>query len=182
MTNKARNVQGDRKQRFKFTFNDFFHLDSIHSEHDGFNMITMEEFLNREAMTGKMVNITTGQISFPPDNRTNWDGEDLKPLWEYLRETTDVRNWKPDRCLAVFPSQPGADDISRFSSKFKQALDDHTPHHSPVPTDGDLVSRLKESVNRRNELCLYDEKMQTSRVVHFMCKFIFFINSYNCKE
>jgi len=25
--------KGDNRQKFKFTFNDFFHLDSIHAEH-----------------------------------------------------------------------------------------------------------------------------------------------------
>ena len=32
----------------QFTFNDFFHLDSIAVEHEGFNVITTEEFLRRE--------------------------------------------------------------------------------------------------------------------------------------
>merc|ERR1719223_596580 len=108
--------RGDNKQKFKFTFNDFFHLDSIHTEHEGFNMITMEEFLEREAMNGKLINQNTGNISFPPGNRTNWNGEDLKPLWEYLRNTTHVKNWKPDQCVATFPSKPGPGDIDKTTA------------------------------------------------------------------
>ena len=37
-------------------------------------------------MTGNMRNKTSGEISFPPMNKTNWDGEDIKPLKEWLRE------------------------------------------------------------------------------------------------
>lgn len=142
-------------------------------------MITMEVFLSREAMTGRMVNVTSGEVAFPPGNRTNWDGEDLKPLWEYLRETTDVRNWQPDHCLAAFPSQPGAEDTSRLKEVFETVKRDSSSLSFPVPVDGKLSDRLKESKTRRAQLCLYDEKMQESSVVHFMCESISLFFSEN---
>ena len=37
-------------------------------------------------MTGNMKNKTSGEISFPPMNRTNWDGQHVKPLKEWLRD------------------------------------------------------------------------------------------------
>ena len=43
-------------------------------------------------MTGNMKNKTSGEISFPPMNRTNWDGQDIKPLKEWLREGENRRN------------------------------------------------------------------------------------------
>jgi len=33
----------------------------------------MQEFLETE--WGKMVNKVTGEVEYPPGNRTNWDGE-----------------------------------------------------------------------------------------------------------
>uniref|UniRef100_A0A7S2L6Y3 O-fucosyltransferase family protein n=1 Tax=Leptocylindrus danicus TaxID=163516 RepID=A0A7S2L6Y3_9STRA len=165
--------KGDNKQKFKFTFNDFFHLDTIHLEHDGFNMITMEEYLVREAMTGKLVNTTSGLVAYPPNNRTKWDGEDLKPLWEYLRETTDVRNWKPGNCIAAFPASRDPEDTQRLRDAFQTAMDDDKRKKSlrvPVPVDASVSDRIRELRGwHRSQLCLYDEKMQASHTVHFMC-------------
>jgi hypothetical protein len=62
----------------------------LHNEHPGLDIISTEEFLKREAMTGHMKNATSGEVSFPPFNQTNWNGEDVKPLKEWLREGT----WK----------------------------------------------------------------------------------------
>uniref|UniRef100_A0A7S4W364 O-fucosyltransferase family protein n=1 Tax=Ditylum brightwellii TaxID=49249 RepID=A0A7S4W364_9STRA len=45
----------DKDQKSQFSFKDFFHLDMIHSEHKGFHVITMDEFLLRQAMTGECV-------------------------------------------------------------------------------------------------------------------------------
>mmetsp|Transcript_35737 Transcript_35737/g.54166 ORF Transcript_35737/g.54166 Transcript_35737/m.54166 type:complete len:83 (+) Transcript_35737:387-635(+) len=47
--------QKDKDQKSQFSFKDFFHLDMIHSEHKGFHVITMDEFLLRQAMTGECV-------------------------------------------------------------------------------------------------------------------------------
>ena len=38
-----------------FDFDDFFHFNSIAREHPGINIISFEEFLNREAMTGMAI-------------------------------------------------------------------------------------------------------------------------------
>ena len=56
-------------------------------EHSGIDIITMEEYLNREAMTGKLRHKKTGKVMFPPNNRTDWNGENHFPqeLKDYLR-------------------------------------------------------------------------------------------------
>lgn len=79
-----------RKQNTDFSFADFFHLESLANEHSGLDIISTEEFLKREAMTGHMKNMTTGEVSFPPNNRTNWDGQDVKPLKEWLRQGEEL--------------------------------------------------------------------------------------------
>ena len=56
-------------------------------EHSGIDIITMEEYLNREAMTGKLKDKNTGEVIFPPNNRTDWNKENNFPqeLKNYLR-------------------------------------------------------------------------------------------------
>lgn len=132
----------------------------------------MEEYLSREAMTGNLVNRTSGSVLYPPNNRTKWDGEDLKPLWEYLRETTDVRNWKPGQCIAAFPASPDPKDAQRLREAFQTAVEldkNKKPLSIPVPVDASVADRIRELRGRRSELCLYDEEMQASHTVHFMC-------------
>lgn len=83
------------KQQTDFSFADFFHLETLNNEHSGLDIISTEEFLLREAMTGNIRNKTSGEISFPPNNRTNWDGQDLKPLKEWLREGEKKKKKQP---------------------------------------------------------------------------------------
>jgi hypothetical protein len=60
-------------QTSAFFFQDFFHLDSISNEYPCFNVITMEEFLTKEALTGNLKN-EQGRVVLPPHGRTKWDG------------------------------------------------------------------------------------------------------------
>lgn len=55
-------------------------MEQIGYEHEGLDIISMEDFLKAEALTGNLKNKTSGVKQFPPDNRTNWDGMDPKPL------------------------------------------------------------------------------------------------------
>jgi hypothetical protein len=65
-------LRNDRRKtkKNKFTFKDFFHFDSIASEHAAVKVIHMEEFLKKEAMTGHLRDKNTGQVTFPPNNKT----------------------------------------------------------------------------------------------------------------
>jgi hypothetical protein len=49
-----------------YSYTDFFDLSNI-------PMISMEEYLKRVALSGKLQDMN-GAVSFPPGNRTNWDG------------------------------------------------------------------------------------------------------------
>ena len=50
----------------------------------GINIITMDEFLQREALTGKLYDSKNESIQYPPRNETDWNGKPLKELWEYV--------------------------------------------------------------------------------------------------
>jgi len=150
-----------------FSFADFFPLEEIESEHKSIKMISMEEFLNRMAMTGRLVNTTTGKAAFPPDNRTNWNGRKLheKQLWEYLRDVTDVRNWKPGNCILAFPSS-----TSNLNEEFKSLINAlRFKSNAVASVKAPAEERIKDMSMGRRALCMYDKKMQESTVVHFMC-------------
>jgi len=162
------------KQKVHFSFADFFHLDSIHLEHAGINIITTEEFLLREAMTGNLKNKTSGQVSFPPNNRTNWDGQqDIKVLKEWLREVTHTPLWKPSKCMATFPATTGPgdiDDLNNMLMKIKEEKKEVPMYlEKPTPVDAEPIDRMKEMRAKRDELCIYEEEMQNAPVLHFMC-------------
>ena len=48
--------KGDNKQRKHFSFVDFFPIEEMASEHVGLDVISMKEYLEKEAMTGKLRN------------------------------------------------------------------------------------------------------------------------------
>ena len=152
-----------------FTFNDFFHLDSIDAEHEGLNIITMEEFLKREG--GKLPNLSTKKLEKVPDDRMNWDGEDLIPLWKYLRKVGLDRKWKPTDCLAAFPSSDSQEDIDRLNDMMEEVLKTKpTPANfkdKPFPVDAPAIDRLRENLADREQLCIYDKEMQDAKLVHF---------------
>ena len=163
------------KQRVHFSFDDFYHLEQVGYEHVGLNVISMEEFLQTEAMVGNLVNKTTGAVAFPPNNRTNWDGIDPKPLKEYLRDVTVTPlDWAPGSCLVAFPSDDGKEHYDELNEMMKE-LKTNFPKvqefiDEPVPVDAPAPERLRETVaGQVKKLCVYDEKMQEAPVVHFMC-------------
>lgn len=143
------------------------------TENDGLEIITMKEFLEAEAMKGKMRNKETGQVEFPPGNRTSWDGHDVKPLKEWLRTVTHTPLWKPDKCLATFPASNNHKDVETLKAIQKQIHDEklHAPQYvdNPIPVDATPKERLRDNLSKRDELCVYDEEMQKEPVVHFMC-------------
>eukprot|EP00986_Skeletonema_menzelii_P005115 scaffold1811_cov145-Skeletonema_menzelii.AAC.6 len=163
------------KQRVHFSFDDFYHLEQVGYEHAGLHVISMEEFLLTEAMTGNLFNTTTGDVAFPPNNQTNWDGIDPKPLKEYLRDVTlTPLNWNPGSCLVAFPSDDGQEHFAELDEMMKE-VNANFPKvqefiDKPVPVNAPAIERLREAVaGRIKNLCVYDEKMQDASVIHFMC-------------
>lgn len=164
------------KQRTHFSFNDFYHFEQIGFEHAGLEIITMQEFLEAEAMTGKFVHKETGQVIFPPYNRTDWNGEDPKELKEYLRNVTlTPLDWSPGSCLAAFPSDDGPEHFDELNDMMNELKNGKFPspndfNNKPVAVDAPPLERLKESVaGQVRRLCIYNKEMQDAPVVHFMC-------------
>jgi len=169
--------KGEGNQRKHFSFAHFFHMESISEEHLGVEVITMKEFLQREAMTGRMVNTETGQVTFPPGNRTDWDGDSTgavkSKLNKWLRQSTHMTIWNPEECLAAFPANTGPEDIEKLKNIKKEVETKDGGFKSyeayvgkPFAVDASPKDRMQEMWAGRSELCIYDEVMQNAPVIH----------------
>lgn len=122
----------EKEHKTTFGFDDFYHFDSVLAEHPGLSILTFEEFLKREAMTGHLIDPQTKLPSFPPENRTNWNnlprnwestkGGHGKALWGWLRSVTTNLDWDYGRCLAAFPARRGPEGIAQLKEAHAQWL------------------------------------------------------------
>jgi len=170
----------ENNQKNSFSFEEFFHFESIVIEHPGLEIISMEEFLRDVAIKGEKFKATdpeTGKINvlFPPNNKTNWDGEDLTPLWDYLRSIGLVRKCEPDENVALFPSSRDDEDLRKMEEMWQKIIGEADgramPQVSdyegkPVPVDSPAEERLREMLGGRVNACFYDREMQDADLVH----------------
>jgi hypothetical protein len=85
------------------SFGDFYDVEAIGAGQRGLNIITMEQFLEREAVTGQLQSRAGGDaILYPPDNRVQWDNQRLDPLWRYIRNVTTTFQWNPKDCVSAW--------------------------------------------------------------------------------
>jgi len=77
------------------SFSDFFDIEAIGAKQKGLQIITMEQFLEREAVNGHLKSNTNGDILYPPNNQVKWDNQRLQPLWTYIRNVTKIFQWNP---------------------------------------------------------------------------------------
>lgn len=164
---KSQGKQG-AKQRDSFSFSHFFHMEAIHNEHVGIEIITMEEFLTREALTGKFRD-KDGKVSYPPNKRTNWDGE-AAAIFQWLRSVSRVTVWDPEDCLAAFPASSSRHDAESIKN-MEQSITQQPPKFEdfvgkPVPIDAPPLERMREMWAARKGLCLYDEELQAAPFIH----------------
>ncbi|KAL7564097.1 hypothetical protein ACA910_012375 [Epithemia clementina (nom. ined.)] len=161
-----------------FGFNDFFDLHAIAKEHAqqalakhanaatstndnstistkapaALQIMTFQEFLEAEAMTGNLRNPQTGRPTFPPGNRTNWNGK-IPPnfmyfrspehkggksnsdnttsdnkynnlsLWNWMRHSVSYSpHWSPGDCVAAIPRLPGPATVRELQQQIWRPL------------------------------------------------------------
>mmetsp|Transcript_9257 Transcript_9257/g.20452 ORF Transcript_9257/g.20452 Transcript_9257/m.20452 type:complete len:370 (-) Transcript_9257:670-1779(-) len=133
----------------------------------------MEEFLSREAITGKLESIETGEPKYPPGNIVKWDGRgDMDSLNGYLREVGTRAVWNQD-CVVAIPASKDQGDIELLKTTFDDILRDHPKEDAmdfngkPTPVDASVEDRLREMRASRKNICIYDAEMQNHRLVHF---------------
>ena len=166
---------GHGKQKTTFSFNDFFHLDAIALEHRGFKVITTEEFLKHEALTGGLRDYNEKYVKFPPENRTDWNGQNREPLFNYLRSIANTPSWDPWECALAIPSSKNQSSIDELNTtlkiimngtygKPKPTLEEF--NSNPTPVDASLAERMREMLADRDNLCIYDMDLQKEKVIH----------------
>eukprot|EP00980_Cylindrotheca_fusiformis_P026620 scaffold16644_cov124-Cylindrotheca_fusiformis.AAC.1 len=111
------------QEKNRFTFKDFFHFESIEEEHQGIEVISMEEFLEQEVMTGQFQD-SSGMPYFPPMNRTHWDGHVRKSklFYDWLRKASGAPKWDFDSCVVGIASKPGPDSGPTVQSYLEPAV------------------------------------------------------------
>jgi hypothetical protein len=169
--------KGPKEHKKEFGFNDFFHLDAISMEHEGMNIITMEEFLKRKGLTGQLKNLATGEVLKPPKNQVEWNGKSLGVLWEYLRKVGKYPDdWSPSSCVAAIPASPDPKHIEELRQMHQEILAGQhggipNPEKdfidAPVEVDAPTVERLREIMASRKNLCIYDSALQNEPLLHF---------------
>jgi phage pi2 protein 07 len=139
------------KQTTDFSFAHFFPMMAMAEENAGLDVITMEEFLELEAMAGNLIDKNTGLVSFPPDNRTNWDGQDVKILKEWMRNVTYIEHyWKPGSCLAAFPASGNPKDVALLRDLQQQVATQSSEQYRGHPVNVDAPPKDRLHVSTTN--------------------------------
>ena len=166
--------KGDNNQRKHFSFEHFFHTERISEEHVGFNIISMQEFLQL-FMDGRFKDSKTGQPIFPPNNRTDWNGAnsgEQMVLKNWLRKSAHtLEDWNPENCIAAFPRSSDDKDMEELATIYESIKGEGFPKYEefvgkPNDVTADAKSRLRENWAEREKLCMYDKSLQSSPWVH----------------
>lgn len=140
------NKGNEGKHKAKFSMLDFFHFHSIETEFTNFRAISLKEFLEKQALTGKLLSVRDEKTPvFPPGNRTDWTNlgknwestkrGDGKILWRWMREEAahDLA-WDNSRCLAAFPAKRlDGLSIQQLQSTLYEILHDDEIRYPAVP-------------------------------------------------
>ena len=170
----------DKQSKNTFSFSDFFHFESVAVEHPGVEVISTQEFLEREVLTGNIRHPETGEVLVPPNNKTDWHGigtyhsKEFKELANFLQTVGISSTWAYDKCVAVFPSQTGPGTSEHLETILREILaegDSRTREisfdNNPTPVDAPAKERMKEILAHRQRLCVYNDTLQTAPIMHF---------------
>lgn len=75
--------------------------------------------------------------------------------------------WEPVNCLAAFPASSDKKDIDQLTAAFDEAQRRGKMTDVPVNVDAPIADRLQENLAQRSKLCIYDEELQSKRLIFF---------------
>jgi hypothetical protein len=151
---------------------DFFDISNI-------PLITMEDYLNRVAMKGQLHN-ATGEVSFPPYNRTDWDNHlsdqaESQLFFNWLSESTFAIDWLRDQCIIPFPVDNDPKRIDAMNSAMQGILkadNNNGPSErvssyngNPIPVNSSMYDRLREMLASRTRFCEYNSNYQEAHSI-----------------
>jgi GDP-fucose protein O-fucosyltransferase len=158
-----------------YPYTDFFDI-------SGLPVITMEEYLKNVALKGELRN-KDGQTTFPPYNRTNWDGRlgncgnpgagEADLFFSWLSASSLPITWLRDQCIIPFPSK-AENRISSMHKALRAILKEdikvHERIHSykgyPIQVNSSVYERLREMIADRKQFCEYDQEMQDAKSIY----------------
>jgi len=164
-------------QKNKFSFDHFFHMESISTEHVGLDIITTTQFLEKCAR-GEIVDANNKPLT-PPGGKTDWDGmpySEQKELRAWLRTASgqNLLHFDPEKCIVAFPassSQEDADELELLPDKIADSEGGFPSYEryigKPNAIDAPAIERLKEMSADRKALCLYTPELQQTQWIHF---------------
>lgn len=160
-----------KKQKNSFSYKNFFHMESIANEHVGLEVISMDEFLTREGITGNLRD-KDGNVVFPPENKTDWNNQHgtAATLEGYLRTVGMLPpGWEPNKCIVAFPwAAENFDEIEKILKGIKEhppSWESYIGH--PTPVDAAPDERLRENWAWRDNICMYSKELQNAPLIHF---------------
>jgi hypothetical protein len=165
----------EKGQRSHFSFDHFFHMESISQEHAGLDIISMTEFLEL-CVKGLVTDGKNQTPLYPPENRTNWDGAsqmEQRKLKNWMRSQSHMLSWDCEKCVAAFPATTTDQDQQALQALPEQILASggfpawEQYIGKPNPVDAPPIERLKEMHADRHELCIYTPELQQASWVHF---------------
>ena len=141
-------------------------------------MIEMNEFLEREAITGQLtINGSSNHVLYPPKNKTEFSGIDRKEknqMWDYLRQVAACPRWEPFHDYVVIPRSPnskGNTSSAKILSdkKLWSPLATALPEDHPMRTESDKDRHRREMIfagGRKGDI--YGKAWQKQKVIHFI--------------
>lgn len=163
----------DNDRDNQFSPHDFFDFDFIAAKHKGFQITTMNEFLNSEIMSRYLeTNERTGDKRLPPGYRKDGGGLVVdQEFWMWIRNVTTKVHWDSNECVIGFPKRPGANGMKNMT-KYKKQVNKQSSYQkyndNPTPVNASPKARLREITSDRRRLCIYKMVAQNARVIHFM--------------
>lgn len=137
-------------------YDDFYHLASIQSELESLEVITFQDFLEREVVTGNVLaDPTTGTPIQPPQGRTNWNGllknyESAKQghgstLWNWWRGVATPLLWDYGECIAVFPEPSGSrESCAERGWRYTTEEDENRVRRYQIQIEAEDAARVKQ--------------------------------------
>ena len=129
-------------------FADFFPFEHIKTRVD---VITMEEYMIREGVTGHLKRNSDSTTYLPPGNKTIFDGTDRferKEMWYYLRNVSSCPEWKSMFEFLVIPFAPGV--------------------NSSLLANASYYEKRRTEFAAERIPCYYDEYWQNQKFLHFI--------------
>jgi len=90
------------------------------------------------------------------------------------RQSAHTPYWKPDTCMVGFPATADIEGTEELQDTHKSIVSEGIPKvetfvNNPTAVDASAIDRMKETMASRTEMCVYDQEMQSTKVIHFMC-------------